>query len=306
MSNYDVALVVNAGTLNTGMTQLFANTTAQATLFKGTQTVGEMGITTVDWTIDAAPQFVLTPPTSVQWNDPNTFAPTTAPKPAAPTDQMFQVTLSSLTTTINLQQGAPVALNFTMTVFAQVTIAGNQVVLGSVAVLPANVQPVQELYLQLVCGIVYTRVAALLAGYKIPATIAVEGQTFTAPAMNISGGYLAVASNLASSAPLDIGGVTWPQQPLAVLLGRQLLTALVAQYSAAIVQKLDSKTVNYSDSNWAGSYALAGGISNAAIAVASTLPNINITATVAATANVGVSWWLVPAACAMEAASNLL
>ena len=96
MSNYDVALVVNAGTLNTGMTQLFANTTAQATLFKGTQTVGEMGITTVDWTIDAAPQFVLTPPTSAHWNDPNTFAPTTAPKPAAPTDQMFQVTPSPL------------------------------------------------------------------------------------------------------------------------------------------------------------------------------------------------------------------
>ena len=306
MSNYDVALVLDAGTLNTGMTQLYANPTAQKTLFAGTEPIGELGITTVDWAIAAAPQFVLTPPTTAQWTDKNIFTPSGTTLPPAPTDQMFQVTLSVLKTTINMQQGAPVLLTFTLAVFAEVSIAGELVVLGTVAVLPVNVEPAQELYLQIVCSIAYTKVAALLAGYKIPSTIPVAGHDFTPPAMTIAGGYLAIASTLTTSAPLDIAGVDWPQQPLGVLLGRQLLTALVNQYSTAIVQKMDAKTINYSDSNWAGSYAIAGGITDAAIALASQLPNISVTATVAATANVGVSWWLVPGACALEAASNLL
>ncbi|MGW8393832.1 hypothetical protein [Pseudoduganella sp. HUAS MS19] len=306
MSNYDVAFVVDAGTLNTGMTQLYANPTAQATLFKGLETIGKLGVVSVDWAIGAAPQFVLAPPDSTQWNDPNTFSPSGKPKPATPSDQMFQVKLPSLTTTINLEQGPPLPFTFEMVVFAQVSIAGDHIALSSVAVQPLNVGGVQELYLQVVCGIVYEKVTDLLAGYQIPSSINVAGQTFTPPAMTISAGYLAVASNLTSSKPLDISGVVWPQQALGILLGRNVLNALLNQYSTAIVQKMDSASVNHSDSNWAGSYALSGGISSASIALASTLPDINVSATFSATASVGVSWWLVPGACALEAASNLL
>jgi hypothetical protein len=84
------------------------------------------------------------------------------------------------------------------------------------------------------------------------------------------------------------------------------LTTLVGKYSAGIVQKMDNASVNYSDSNWAGSYSFTGGISDASVVLASTLPNINVTATLTASASVGVSWWLVPAICALETASNLL
>lgn len=306
MSNYDVALVVDAGTLNTGMTQLYANATAQDKLFKGNETVGTGGVVSVDWKIGAAPTFVLTPPDAKVWNDPNVFSPTTAPKPAAPTDQMFQLTLTAVTTTINLEQGDPVPLSFALTVFAQLNVTSEHVVMSSVAVLPINVEPAQELYLQIVCSIVYNKVSALLAGYKIPANINVEGQAFTPPVVAVIAGYLVVASNLTANGTPDISGVTWPQKPLGVLLGRKLLAALVNQYSTAIVQKLDDAKIDNSDSNWTGSYSLDGGVSNASIALASTLPNINITATVSATASVGVSWWLVPAACALEAASNIL
>lgn len=306
MSKYDVALIIDADTLNMGMTQLFANATAKTTLFKGNVPINTDGVKSVDWSIDAAPSFVLAPPTQAQWNDPHVFSPTNHPKPPAPTDQMFQLSLPSVKTTIHPEQGDPFPLNCGMTVFAEVRVTGNQVVLGSVAVLPLNVQSLQLLYVELVCGIVYTKVSALLAGYKIPSTISVDGQDFTPPMMNVGGGYLTVASNLAANGTPDISGVTWPQQPFGLLLGRKLLTTLVGKYSADIVQQMDNASVNHSDSNWAGSYSFNGGITNASVVPASTLPNIDVTATVSATASVGVSWWLVPGACALEAASNLL
>jgi len=306
MSNYDVALVIDAGTLNMGMTQLFANPTAKTTLFQGNVPINATGVTSIDWCIDAAPTFVLTPPTQAQWDDPHVFSPTGHPKPPAPTDQMFQVTLSSVKTTIHPEQGDPFPLNWAMTVFAEVRVTGNQIVLGSVAVLPLNVQSAQLLYVEMVCSIVYTKVSDLLAGYKIPSTISVDGEDFTPPVMNVGGGYLTVASNLSANGTPDISGVTWPQQPFGLLLGRRLLTTMVGKYSAGIIQKMDNASVNYSDSNWAGSYSFTGGISDASVVLASTLPNINVTATLTASASVGVSWWMVPAACALETASNLL
>lgn len=306
MSSYDAALVLDAGTLNQGMSQLYANAQAKQTLFQGVEQVNELGITTVAWSIDAAPLFVLSPPTTTQWNDPKTFVPSGQTKPAAPTDQMFQVALSSVTTTFNMQQGQPSKLSFDITVFAQVTVAGNQVQLGSVAVLPVNPTGATELFLQVMCGIVFSKVQALLAGYQIPPSITVEGQSFTPPVATIGGGYLVLATNLLANGTPDISNVQWPQQPLGVLVGRKLLNALVTQYSSAIVSKMDSTSTNYSDSNWTGSYSLDGGISDASVALGSTLPDINVTATYSAIATVGVSWWLVPAACGLEAASNLL
>lgn len=305
-SNYDAALVLDAGTLNQGMTQLYANAQARQTLFKGVRTVSQAGITTVDWSIDAAPQFVLAPPTPAQWNNPATFSPSDQPKPAAPTDQMFQIQLPAFTTTFHMQQGQPMTLKSSLVAFAQVTVSGRQIALGTVAVLPGNPSAAAEIYLQVLCSIVFAQVQDLLAGYQIPSSIAVEGQSFTPPVVTVTGSHLVLASNLAANGPPDIGGVQWPQQPLGVLIGRRLLSALVSQYGDALVQKMDNKTINESDSNWTGSYSLDGGISNASIAVGSTLPEINLTATFAATASVGVSWWLVPGACALETASNLL
>jgi hypothetical protein len=305
MSSYDIALILDAGTLNSGMSQLFANASAQAELFQGSETVGQLGVASVDWKFEAAPTFVLTPPTQAQWDNPNTFTPG-GTKPANPTDQMFQITLSSVTTTFNMQSGPPIPLNFDLTIFAQVGNANNQVQLSNVAVLPSNPTSSEQLYLEFGVPLLYQKVQALLAGYKIPSTITVEGQQFTPPVMTVTNGYLVVASNLTANGTPDISGVSWPQQPLGVLISRSLMSAMLAQFTSGLVQNLDGKTVNYSDSNWAGSYSLTGGISNVSIAVASTLPNVNLSATLTATADVGVSWWLVPEACALEAASNLL
>ncbi|TMR20639.1 MFS transporter, partial [Nonomuraea zeae] len=74
---------------------------------------------------------------------------------------------------------------------------------------------------------------------------------------------------------------------------------------SALIQQMSDKKINESNSNWSGSYSLKGGITNPSVALASTLPNVNITATFAATAEVGVSWWLVPAACALACAFML-
>ncbi|CAM3415575.1 hypothetical protein [Paracidovorax anthurii] len=306
MSNYDAALVLDAGTLNKGMTQLYGNAQARQKFFQGTEAVGQMGITSVDWSIDAAPQFVLAPPTLTQWNDPHTFTPSGQTKPPQPTDQMFQVQLASVTTTFNLQDGTKSKLNFALTVFAQVTVSNRQIQLGPVAVLPINPTGASEFMLQVMCGIVFTKVQDLLKAYQIPPCITIEGQDFTPPVVTVTGSHLVLASNLLANGTPDISGVQWPQKPLGVLVGRRLLSTLLQKYSSALVQKMDDAKINKSDSNWTGSYSLNGGISNASVALGSTLPNVNVSATFAATAEVGVSWWLVPAACAVEAASNLL
>ncbi|TDR81928.1 hypothetical protein DFP86_10238 [Paludibacterium purpuratum] len=305
MSSYDIALVLDADTLNQAMSKLYANSQAKQKLFQGTEPIGQDGIKSVDWAIVGAPQFVLSPPTAAQWNDPNTFTPG-GKKPANPTDQMFQVQIAQLTTTIHMDQGTDVSPTFAMTVFAQVAVVKDQIQLSNVAVLPSTSTPAGTIYLELVGGIVYGKVQTLLNGYHIPASIAVEGQNFTPPVMTVGNGYLVVASNLVASGTPDIAGVQWPAVPLGVLAGRRLLAAVLNQYAGAIVQKLDSASVNKSDSNWTGSYSLDGGITNASVALSSTLPNVNITATFGATATVDVSWWLVPAACALETASNLL
>ncbi len=307
MSSYDAALVLDAGTLNKGMTQLYANTLARQKFFQGNENIGQMGLVSVDWSIDTAPQFLLAPPTPNQWNDKHTFVPSGGTKPPQPTDQMFQVQLASVTASFHLQDGTVSKMSFAFTVFAQVTItADRHVQLGSVAVLPINPTAMSDFMLQVICGIVYQKVQGLLQGYQIPASISVEGQDFTPPVVTVTGSHLVLACNLVANGTPDIGGVQWPQNPLGVLIGRRLLSALLQKYSSALIQQMSDKKINESDSNWSGSYSLKGGITNPSVALASTLPNVNITATFAATAEVGVSWWLVPAACALEAASNLL
>lgn len=305
MSSYDIALVLDAGSLNKGMTQLYGNSVAQQKLFKGNQNVGASGIDSVDWQIAAAPQFVLTPPTPGQWNDPNTFTPH-GQKPANPTDQMFQVQLDSVNITLHMQDHSKLPLSFALTVFAQVGVVNQQVQLSNVAALPSNFTPVSQFYLELGAGVVYDKIQALLQGYQIPSSIPVEGQNFTAPVMTVAKGYLAIASNLVANGTPNISGVQWPQQPFGVLVGRRLLSALLNQYNSQIQQQLSNATVNKSDSDWTGNYSLNGGISHASISLGSTLPNVNLTAIFSATATVGVSWWAVPGACALETASNLL
>ncbi|MEI8633320.1 hypothetical protein P4S72_17210 [Vibrio sp. PP-XX7] len=305
MSSYDIALVVDAGTMNTAMSQLYANSEAQKKIFQGTQDVGKGGIKSVDWTIDAAPTFILSPPTQAQLDNKNTFSPN-GKKPTQPNDQMFQVEISSMTTTFNMDAGKPISLSIGVIVFAQMSIEQNKIVLSNVAVLPANGGSVDQIYTEILAGIAFNQINTILAGYEIPSSIDIQDQSFTPPVSTISNGYLIVAANLEANGTPDISDVTWPEQPFGMLMSRSLMTGMVDQYKNEIIQELDNKKIDCSDSNWTGSYSLSGGIESADISVGSTLPNIDLTVGFSATAKVGVSWWLVPGACALGAASNLL
>jgi hypothetical protein len=310
-SNYDVAIVMDNTTLNSGMLGLYNNASAKAKLFSGNvkdlSGMDKLGITSVDWSIDASPTFTLTPPTQAQWTNKATFFPGQGKPPTKPPADSFQVDLSSFSTTLNMKSSnTPIVLPFKVTLFAEVKVVNRKVVLGPLGVLPTDVPPIGQLYLQVLAEIVYKQVAKLLAGFQIPATIAAKGFDFTTPVVTVTGSHLVVASNLTSTGAPDITGVTWPVQKLAILTSRTLLNAMLDKYKLAIIAKVDGAKVNHSDSNWAGSYAINGGISNAAISLDSTLPNIDVEVTVSAVATIGVSWWLVPAACAMETASNLI
>lgn len=304
-SSYDVAIVMDSTTLNKGFQGLYMSRDKEK-IFSGNEPIEKIDIKSVDWSIDASPTFTLSPPTQAQWDDESTFF-LGGTKLQNPRPDMFQVELSKFSVTLNLDQGSPNRLSFSALIFVDVAIKDKKVQLNPLAVLPTNVSnPLSEASLQVVAGIAYAKVADLLAKYTIPNSIAIEGQDFTPPVVAVTGSHLIVASNLVATGKPDISGVTWPEQSLAVLASRNLLTALVNKFSAKIIQKVDNKSVSYNGSNWAGSYSIDGGISNPSIKVDSTLPNIDVSATISATASLGVSWWLVPAACAMESASNLL
>jgi hypothetical protein len=200
----------------------------------------------------------------------------------------------------------PIKLSFKATLFAQVSVANNKVVLGSLGVLPENVPTAGQIYLQILAEIVYKQVTKLLAGYDIPTSIDVKGYDFTAPVATVTAGHLVAASNLTSTGTPNISGVTWPSQKFAILASRNLMSAILDKYKTGLIKKMNSAKVDYSDSNWAGSYSIDGGISKASISLSSAFPKVDVEVTVNAKVEVGVSWWLVPAACAMESASNLL
>jgi len=303
-TSYDVALVMDAKTLNKGINQLYASADSDK-IFKGTQQVGTI-VTSVDWSFGAAPSITLAPPDKKTYTDPKTFFPSGKNHPAEPTPDMFQIKVTKLSTKINLKEGSPITVTIAPTVFAEVKIDSGKLALGTVGVYPGDVPAVAQLYIEILMGLVYDQVNKLVSGYKIPSSISAESLTFDAPVFTISGGKLAVASNLSGGTAVDISGATWPDQDLAVLVSRAVLNKLVDKYSKEIVKKMDSAKVDHSGSNWTGSYSVKGGITDASISLSSTLPDIDVDATASATVEIDVSWWLVPGACAIEAASNLI
>ncbi|WP_338849089.1 hypothetical protein V8J88_09050 [Massilia sp. W12] len=305
MSNYDLALIVDATTFNKGLQQAFSNPQTKS-LFSGSQTVGSAGITSLDWSIDTCPVFNLTPPTAAQWNDPATFFPGPGGKPAnGPSDQMFQISITTLSFTLNQDGGGKIPGTCSPLIFAQLSLNGD-VQLQTVGMQFGNVPAITGVMLEIMASVLYGKVNQLLGGYKIPHTIALEGQKFNDPVMQVAAGHLILASTLSTNGTVDISQVTFPAQALGILLSRNLLSQILASYASGIEQVLDQQNVNHSGSNWTGSYSINGGISGAKVALDSALPAVDVSANISAEVKLGVAWWAVPAACAIEAASNLL
>lgn len=304
-TSYDIAIIMDAAALDKGLKGLYDN---HQQIFSGTKPVGEFSITSVDWSINASPTFTLAPPTSAQWTDSKAFFPSSQTRPTDIPANTFQVTLSSFSTTIAMQTGTKIPLTFDVTAFVEVTIQDYKVVLGTLGILPnKDLSAAGEGFIQIIGALVYAQVSKLLAGYKIPHSIPIEGENFTLPIVDVTGSHLVLASNLtATKTPPDITGVTWPDQSLAVFASRALLTALVHKFTAGIVSDIDSKPITHNGDFFAGDYSLSGSLSNTSIAVDSTLPKIDVTTTVSATANLNIDWWAVPLACALESASNLI
>lgn len=308
MSNsYDVALVMDQTTLNKGVQELF-NAPGANHLFSGTEQINSDGIKSVDWSIKTSPTFTLAPPTQAQWDDDDTFFPGDTAPPDQPSSDMFQVEVTNFNIDFTMEDDKINSHQFSATVFVQITVNESKIVLGSIGVLPGDeLSGLDVIFLQIIFELVIEKIEDILAAYTIPSSIDIEGFEFTPPVVTVTGSHLVVASNLLTvGSPPNIADVVWPDEELAVLASRNLMNEMVEQYSTEIIEAMDSTEVDVSDENWAGSYSIKGGIDNSSITLGPRLPQIEVSATASATVDIDVVWWLVPAACAIEFAANLL
>lgn len=252
MSQFDVAVGMDAATLNQGIAGLYARPDAREKLFKGTQT-GAMGTRqyTAQWDAQAAPRFVLEPPPADRWAA-SIDATGKHPAGAAPAQNAFQLHFPTFSAQYTMG-GTPVSGTTEVVVFATASITASVL-----TVVPAAVW-LDETHMTgwdrfILNGVILKQVLArateMLAALRIdpigfsvvPGTPAVE---LDAPVVSISGGRLVLAARLKGTGAVDLSGTAWPPDPLFVLLSAGFLT----QVASGLTSQLQGK--EFSDSGTA-------------------------------------------------------
>lgn len=243
MSQFDVAVGMDATTLNQGVSGLYANSQARADLFKGSQT-GTLGTApyTADWDIQTAPTFTLAPPTATQWNN-SINSQGQHPTTPVPTENFFQLVFPQFYGSYTLGTAAPVSGTTEVIVFAQMTISGSTLSLAPLAVWLDETKMTgwdQFILNQVILTQVLQKADTMLSGLHIPPlSFALAGANLqlTPPQGTISGGWLILAASLQTKGTVDITGVTWPQQSLFVLLSSDVINQVASGLGGQLAGK---------------------------------------------------------------------
>ncbi|HST58108.1 MAG TPA: hypothetical protein VLK84_05465, partial [Longimicrobium sp.] len=169
MSQFDVAVGMNADTLGQGMTQLYAKPDARTKLFKGSLPGTLSGQSYVaSWDIQAAPTFTLQPPPSDQWAasiDPTGKHPTDA----APTQNAFQLVFPTFYGQYTLGTST-VSGTTKVIVFATASVSGSTLVITpkSIWLDESQMGGWDKAILNVILKQVLVQAAKLLQGIQIP------------------------------------------------------------------------------------------------------------------------------------------
>lgn len=309
MSNFDIAVGVNAGTLNNGAAKLYADPTARNKIFKGSYSKDVAGKGTVTLTYDLlqAPVFTLTPPTQDQWKAA-IKAPGVTDIPAA---NGFQVSMPKVSGSVAIDGGTPTQAQGPLLVYATASVTNGKITLTPVAVY-INEADFSQFDAWLVNNILapaaLQMAGTILNGYQLPSIPTYRGVTLNAPSAGIMNNMVVAAVTATTNTnPLDMSGFAWPQKNFFVLLNPSFINNVLKTE----LQPYQNK--NYSGSESAGNdFAWAKGSYSATIKtlVVTVNPsnpatlNASVTADVSVTGSAG---GIGPAlACPVGAALNAL
>jgi hypothetical protein len=225
MGQFDAAIGLDKTSLDTGLSQLYADPTARDKLFKGEIKGQSAGSDyTADWDVQAAPQFVLAPPPTDKWQaaiNSDGGHPTGDP----PADS-FQIIFPKFYAKYTLQGVAPVDGTTEVQVYAEAAISDDKLTLTPLAIWidESHMSGWDKFILNFILANVLTKATTMLAGLTIP-PLSFADIDLSPPVMTITNGQLILASSLTPATP-DISGFTWPQKDLFILLSQDFLSKL--------------------------------------------------------------------------------
>jgi hypothetical protein len=256
MSQFDVAIGMNEATLDQGVSGLYANSEARQKLFKGSQT-GTLGNSqyTASWDIQAAPTFSFEPPSESQWScsiDDQGQNPTTP----IPIENMFQMVFPQFYGKYTLGTSEPVSGTTEVIAFVQMTIQGNKITLAPLSVwLDESKMSGWDQYIlnQVILKNVLQQATRMLSGMNIPPlSFSLSGAKIelSAPVGTVGNGWLILAASLPSKGAPDITGVTWPNQPLFVLMSSDVVNQVVNALASQLNGKKFSNDGSKNGGKW--------------------------------------------------------
>ena len=281
-TNYDVALAMNAATLNAGMLSFYGKLDARSQLFTGSVSQGTaLGNAVVTWDVQASPTFVLAPPTAAQWA---AALKPEVPVPPMPTTNAFDLQLGSLNATLSLAGSAPIGGTTSVDVFATVTQTGDKISLTPVAISldESKMTGWDKIILNgVLLPALFKAVTALLAGITLPAIPAFAGITLGTPTIVVEQSLLLAVACLSTGGDVNIDNVTWPQQPLFLQVSSSVINGAASYFAAALsgAQTRGSFSGDYGVFSANASYSASiTGVTATASATDLTVINASITA----------------------------
>lgn len=295
MANFDAAAGIDTASLNGLLSQFYqvAEQTAPGNNpFDGNtvRDIAPLGNTKVTWKLGSAPSLVFGAPTSDAWNaaldeNGNTNLADGIP---LPTEQMVQITIATMSASYATSGQPPIGGQTSNVVaYATLTFPAGEVDVAMVGLVIDEKDFKawdQVIFNSILVPAIFGAVVQMLGIIHVPSLhwegVALAPLQFSV----INNQRLIAASTLAgSSKPVDIGGVTWPSDPVFVLASSPLINAALAAGVQSEVGKTFSDSGDYkslADWDYQGSL-------DSITASVDTLAPLTVNAALTASLNVG-------------------
>ncbi len=189
MSNFDVAICMDQGSLNQVINSIFNRQSLRAKLFNGSQSTTLAGVQVqVGWEVLVPPTVTLTPPTAEQWSSSVKRDGSTA----QPTGNAFMVTFPQLHVLRTKSNGEQSEATTSVEAICTVAIVNDRLSITPLAAI-VNLSGATDfdtvIYKAIIIPQVLNMAGQMLAGEQIPA-ISFQGVSFGPLTLGVGGGRL--------------------------------------------------------------------------------------------------------------------
>ncbi len=229
MTNYDIAIGLDHAVLEKAVAHLYADNVLRQSIFQGTETkeLAPLGSITLTYDILAAPTFVLTAPTTTQWDAAIKSTGVTE----RPTQNAFQLKFGDIKGTVQVGSAAPMSAQGWLTVFAVVEIVETQASLTPLAIeVDESKFTVWDKLIinQMLVPTALNEISTnILKSIQLPPLPELLGVVFNPPIAAIEKERLLLATTMNSNtAAPDLSGESWPgDKPFFLLASTGLINA---------------------------------------------------------------------------------